>query len=252
MLLVHNKHTKAYAHKLGGKKDLYLEVNQPPRDILKQTDNKVIGIGGGSVIDTAKILANPKKCIAIPTTFSGASQTQWAVIWGKKKLTIKTPKPILQRYKDKIKLSKSVFQSTLFDCFSHAIESLWSKNATKESKGYSIQALNLLNKKRYIEAGIAGGNAITIAKTNIIHAISYPITLKYKIPHGTAIAMILPSVIKYLEYDIKISDYVKYTSPLPKIKIDAKFIAKEALKYKKIYDCPKKITSQEIEMILVE
>ena len=50
---------------------------------------KVTAIGGGAVIDTAKILAkNPIVCY--PTTAAGSTETSWSVYWdGSKKCSIK-------------------------------------------------------------------------------------------------------------------------------------------------------------------
>jgi len=84
-LIVHSKHTKYYAKWLSNKyRDVtFLEVTRPPtKGILKIKNNKdvVVGIGGGSVIDTAKIISKDRRCIAIPTTAAGASMTPYATV----------------------------------------------------------------------------------------------------------------------------------------------------------------------------
>ena len=276
-LIVHSKHTKEYA-KLVAKnyRDVeFLEVRRPPtNEVLKiKTDKDVIiGIGGGSVIDTAKVISKDKRVIAIPTTASGSAMTPYATVWEKnKKISVPTKKPILKNYEFPIKLPDKVLQSTIFDALSHAIESLWSKNATSESKKYSKKAIYLLNKnlkrknkniKEIITAGNYAGKAIAITKTNVIHATSYPITIKYNIDHGTACGMLLPYFVKYMDFKElpklfgfdttrELVEFLKQSFSPPKIKnLNIKLITNEAIKYKRIMDGPKEITKKDLEKIL--
>lgn len=276
-LIVHSKHTKEYA-KLVAKnyRDVeFLEVRRPPtNEVFKiKTDKDVIiGIGGGSVIDTAKIISKDKRVIAIPTTASGSAMTPYATVWEKnKKISVPTKKPILKNYEFPIKLPDKVLQSTIFDALSHAIESLWSKNATSESKKYSKKAIYLLNKnlkrknkniKEIITAGNYAGKAIAITKTNVIHATSYPITIKYNIDHGTACGMLLPYFVEYMNFKElpklfgfdttrELVEFLKQSFSPPKIKnLNIKLITNEAIKYKRIMDGPKEITKKDLEKIL--
>jgi len=275
VLIVHSKHTKSYAERASRsyKDARLLEVARPPRlDVLGIENDKdiVISVGGGSVIDTAKIISRDKRCIAIPTTAAGASMTPYATVWGKKKMSIYTKRPILKMdYNMPINLPHSVRQSTTFDALSHAIESLWSKKATSQSKKYSKKAIYLVN--RYfdnndinilINAGNLAGQAIAITKTNVVHATSYPITIKYGIDHGTACGMLLPYFIEYMGYKglpelfnlnstERLVSFLKKLFIPPKIKgFDAKSIAKLAIKYERMNQGPKKISQRSLEKIL--
>lgn len=272
-LIVHSKHTKAYAKLISKKyKDVkFLEVERPPtKKILKIKNDKdiVIGIGGGSTIDTAKIISGNKRCIAIPTTAAGACMTPYATVWGHEKISIPTKKPIVRMdYNISIVLPFKVLQSTIFDALSHAIESFWSKNATPESRKYSKKSIHLIKKYigknksllkredtyRIIIAGNLAGKAIAITKTNIVHAVSYPITIEYGVDHGTACGMMLPYLIEYMNFPTlprlfnlktnkELASMLKKSFIKPKIKkFDAGLIATKAMKYKKINDGPRKM-----------
>lgn len=275
-LIVHSRHTKDYAKLISKKyRDVsFLEVTKPPtEEIVKIKNNKdiVVGIGGGSVIDTAKIISKNKQCIAIPTTAAGASMTPYATIWGKRKISISTKKPILKiDYNMPKNLPINIIQSTVFDALSHAIESFWSKNASLQSKKYSKKAIYLINK--YLEeqkdinvlitAGNLAGQAIAIAKTNVVHAASYPITTEYGIDHGTACGMLLPYFVKYMDFKAlpelfnlnsteEVVILLKKIFIIQKIKnLDVKMIADKIIKYDKINDGPRKIDKKTLVNIL--
>lgn len=276
-LIVYSKHTRAYAKTISKKyKDpFFLEVSKSPtEEILKIKNDRdiVIGVGGGSVIDTAKIISRHKRCVAIPTTAAGAAMTPYATIWGRDKISIPTKKPILKMdYNLPINLSVRVRQSTTFDALSHAIESLWSKNANPRSRFYSKKAIFLINlylnnKKKNIKtlifAGNLAGQAIAVTKTNVVHATSYPITVEYGIDHGIACGMLLPYFVEYMDFKelSKLLDFdfteesvrlPRFSFVLPKIKnFDVKLIAKKAMDYERINDGPKKIGEKQLINIL--
>jgi len=269
-LIVHSRHTKKYALSVAKKySDVsFIEVKKPPtRSTLKIMHDKdiVVGIGGGSVIDTAKIISGKKRCVAIPTTAAGAAMTPYATVWGRKKASVSTGRPVVKIEKSFLKhLPAKVLRSTMSDALSHAIESFWSKNATSNSRRYSKRAFSLLN--RYIngrnaekniallvKAGNAAGQAIAITKTNVVHAISYPITINYHIDHGSACGMVLPYVIEYMDvrklpamFRLKstgqIVSLLRRFLASPSLKVfDVEKIASQAMRYDKINDGPRRV-----------
>ena len=280
-LIVHSKHTNDYAKWMSKKYKnvIFLEVAKPPRkEILRVKNDKdvVIGIGGGSVIDTAKIISKDKRCIAIPTTAAGASTTPYATVWGEEKISIPTKIPILKMDSDMSKnLSFRVRQSTTFDALSHAIESFWSKSATFQSKKYSKEAIFLIKKllkniknfnrddiNELITAGNFAGRAIAITKTNVVHAASYPITIEYGINHGTTCGMLLPYFVERMNFGglselfnldstEKLVSLLKKSFILPETKnFNVEMIADKIMKYDKINDGPKKIHKKSLVKIL--
>lgn len=192
----------------------------------------VIGVGGGSVLDMAKIInvlgcntGNPKDIItgrtqlqnkgiplvAVPTTAgSGAEATQFCVIYIDRKKYSFEHQYILPSYviiDPILTYSLPPYETAVsgFDALSQAIESYWANNATNESRIYAKKAINDVfplmekvvkkpdNKSRAIllRGANYAGKAINISKTTAPHAISYPLTTYFKIPHGHAVALTL-------------------------------------------------------------
>jgi hypothetical protein len=142
-------------------------------------DRFILAIGGGKVIDEAKIYAkkNNKICIAIPTTGAGATETTHAVVWGKTKTNIPTDKPITIAPPFEIKLSDITRRNTTFDILGHIVD-----------------YLNVCSDNELIEVGIYAGKLIEKHPTNLTHPASYPLTLK-GMPHGEAVGRVLKKCI---------------------------------------------------------
>lgn len=108
-------------------------------------------------------------------------------------------------------LPKPVAASTGLDALSQAIESYWSVGSTEESKVYAQNAITLcmehlvhavnegdsLSRRAMSEAAYLSGKAINISKTTASHAMSYPLTKHFGIPHGHAVALTLPELIRF-------------------------------------------------------
>jgi len=206
-LLVCSKSTRDF---LPGIKRVRIISSAPTKDILNEvgTEEDVIAIGGGAVIDTAKILSKtPIRCY--PTTAAGSSSTSWSVYWdGTKKCSLKRmlPGDIILNGLFVEDLPDEVVMSTTCDVVSHCLDSMSSKKATDESVGYCKEALDIIRNKKdnfdLINAGNIAGKAIEIAGTNLLHSLSYPLTGHYGISHGLALGYFLPKLSKYMGYNI--------------------------------------------------
>lgn len=192
----------------------------------------VIAVGGGSVIDIAKLInifsyqkftpekiINDKKnikkeglkLIAIPsTTGTGSEVTQFSVVYkDKKKYSVDheylTPTDFIIEPKLALSLPSYEMSCSAFDALSQATESFWSVNSSEESKSYSKKAIKLLIKSinpaiisrnlddiknLFLGANLAG-RAINLTRTTAPHAFSYPLTSRFGIPHGHAVAVLL-------------------------------------------------------------
>jgi len=260
-LIVHGNSTEKYAREMGGNL-LKIEGSPTKKMLGVKSDKEIIAIGGGSVIDAAKIIGigtKNNRIVGIPTTASGAVETSHAVYWeNHRKYSVQTPKPQVEIHRDFLKtLPKSIIRATSYDALSHAIESYYSKKATTNSKILALLAAKAITDQirsnypdieKLIMAGNVAGRAIEITGTNVVHAISYPITGFYGISHGLAVGLILPTVTKYFGREFQVPEY----------KIDIKedfdigLLAKEAMTYAQIHDAAKDVSEKQVMEILRE
>ncbi|MCK4480354.1 MAG: phosphonoacetaldehyde reductase, partial [Candidatus Lokiarchaeota archaeon] len=191
------------------------------------------------VLKQKKIKKKGVPLIRIPTTAgSGSEATHFAVVYiDKSKYSLgdsdyMQPEYVIVDPQFTESLPKNLTATSGLDAFTQAIESYWNINSTSESKNYSKKAIALImsniltafqnpsRDSRYNMAIAANlsGKAINITKTTACHAISYPITSYFKVPHGHAVALTLPSMIifnsRVSNEDVKDPrgvDYVKKT-----------------------------------------
>ena len=266
-----------------------LETLQSIKAELKGRYDVVIALGGGSVLDSAKFFAlhneiavnngsleivgeaRAMPLFACPSTAgTGSELTQWATIWDSKanikySLSHKCLYPQIAFYDITLLLSLPLDLSihTTLDSLSHAVESIWNKNANPISTQYAKAAIELilenlpllyemltLGSKQNLEAtnstaisaegfldnfkgcvdlsarsylkgsaeakkansrkSVKETTQIRILRKNLAlacmqsalsfsntqtalaHAISYPITMRFGVPHGLACSFTLP------------------------------------------------------------
>lgn len=222
-----------------------VEAVDATAELLKPHDlDCLIGLGGGSCLDTAKALARvlPQPegttlsghfrealkfkagrtlpIITVPTTAgTGAEVTPFATIWDlreRKKYSLTGEdlfpvKAVLDPVLT-LRLPESLTISTGLDAISHALESIWNKNASPVSIGLATQSLKLslkalpeLKKDPHVlatraammNASLLAGMAISQTRTALAHSISYPLTIRYGLPHGIACSFALPELLNY-------------------------------------------------------
>lgn len=190
----------------------------------------IIAVGGGSVMDMAKLIRffccykgditgkSFKKegllfpLIALPTTAgTGAEATHFAVVYKEKVKYSAEHDDMLPDYAIVYPPftygnSKYLTACTGFDALAQAIEAFWNLNATEESDVYAEKAIRILwpNLPKVVnnpaedlrdivsEGSYWAGRAINITKTTAPHAFSYPFTTHYGYPHGHAVALTFP------------------------------------------------------------
>ncbi len=206
------------------------DVQKGVQELQKTNSEIIIAVGGGSVLDMAKLIRffnsyNGQPTIsnyiknndllslfAIPTTSgTGAEATKFAVCYFDGTKYSVEHDDILPDYAlvyppFTYNNPKYLTACTAFDALAQSIESFWSVNATQESEEFSLKAFNLLKNnilkvvnnptKESRNAMAIGsywaGRAINIAKTTAPHAFSYQFTSKCGYPHGHAVALTFP------------------------------------------------------------
>lgn len=177
--------------------------------------SRVISTGGGSTIDVGKYVAWKLnlKHTAIPTTAgTGSEVSKYAVfIHNGKKLSFEDDKLIPDNFVLNPEFVTSLpIRETLssgLDAFCQAIEGYWTKPSDRVVAGFTKQVValvrdsldismrhpyNILPRFNMLLAANYSGRIINFTRTSICHAISYPLTIDYKIPHGIACALTLP------------------------------------------------------------
>ncbi|MCB0307879.1 MAG: iron-containing alcohol dehydrogenase [Bdellovibrionales bacterium] len=157
--------------------------------------------------------------IAIPTTFgTGSESTQFATFYrNQQKQSMDHPSlmpsiAILDSHWT-THLKGITFSSVLMDAFVQAIESYWSANATDESLYFATQAIlafafffenedclnpSIQQRMALLLGSNASGRAIQLTKTTACHALSYPMTAHFGVPHGIAVFLTMPGLFHFI------------------------------------------------------
>lgn len=230
--------------------------------------------GGGSTIDVGKWLAAKYKLkhTAIPTTAgTGSEVTKYCVLTvdGKKTtFDLKEPDSYILDPHLVVTLPELHTLSSGLDALCQAVEAFWSTNGTPESKNYAAIAIELaltnlrksmqdpnneIYRMNMLMAANFSGRAINITRTNVCHAISYPLTELYGIPHGIACAMSLRyfakkiNILPNIDWDMIFVPFI-----FPKYDIDREAIADIVIKSEKLKSYPQKITKLDIIQSLLQ
>ena len=161
------------------------------------------------------VAALPIYCL--PTTAgTGAEVTHFATIWDmkrRKKLSLDDPwlYPKVAFLEPELTLSLPESQTRWggLDAISHALESLWNRRASpvslawaREGLALALEALpqvlaapdNLGARARLQQSSLLAGLAISQNKTALAHAVSYPLTVRFGVPHGLACSFTLTAL----------------------------------------------------------
>ena len=165
---------------------------------------------GKIVLNQDLIKARGLPFVAIPTTAgTGSEATHFAVVYIDDVKYSLAHDYILPDYAivDSLlthNVPSPIIASCSMDALTQAVESYWSVGSTEESKAYASRAIRMIlsvvksvhgedhaAKETMAEAAYLSGKAINITKTTAAHAISYPITTHFDVPHGHAVALLL-------------------------------------------------------------
>lgn len=200
----------------------------------------VVAIGGGSVLDMAKILSVlvgsdstvqelfdgkfPKnratRLYMVPTTSgTGAEATPNSILYRpalKLKVGIVCPLFVADRIildpELTLGLPPAATASTGMDALCHAVECLVSNKANPLSDMLAVEAsrrifanlrvchrdgANVEARSQMLLASFYAGICIACSGTNIVHALSYPLGGRYRVPHGVSNAALLATAMAF-------------------------------------------------------
>ncbi|HJR91183.1 MAG TPA: phosphonoacetaldehyde reductase [Acidimicrobiia bacterium] len=219
------------------------EVEEAVSTYRGRNPGLIVAVGGGTVIDTAKLMALALgsgwapaalldedtrhlpaiELVAVPTTAgSGAERTHFAVVYAggtKHSVAAESIRPVAALVDPTLthSMSSQLTASSGFDAFAHAMESLWSINSTPESRALSEEALGLVwdhlaravtrpepDVRRQMALGSTqAGAAIDITRSTAPHALAYHLTSRHGLAHGHAVSLTLGA---FLEYNAGVTD----------------------------------------------
>lgn len=209
------------------------------RSMLPPHLDAYIAVGGGTVIDTTKLLrgldGELPPFLAIPTTAgTGAETTRFAVYYDHgKKMSADDVRylPTDQLLIPEFTATQTAYQraSTEFDAYAQAVESLWAVGATDESRSYAQKALDLMAAGEQMLGSYWAGRAIDISRTTAAHALSYYMTATYGIPHGHAVYMMFP-------YVCMANGHTEFIKKVPELQSLRDFAAERNLDWNQLVD----------------
>jgi alcohol dehydrogenase class IV len=199
----------------------------------------IIGIGGGSPLDAAKMIAVWAKCeapiedvsgaerlplVLIPTTIgTGSEVTKYSVLTDEKthsKINVAAdllfPDLAVLDGKYCLGLPISVARNTALDALSHCIEGILSKNASSISDLFAKEGIRIISSKfsvlmdgkisaedyeQLLYASTLAGFVIAQTGTCAVHAAGYALTSDKNIDHGRANALLLVDVLRRFPSD---------------------------------------------------
>ena len=191
------------------------EVPSARVDVPREADG-ILGIGGGSAIDTAKYASaqSGKPVVHVPTTYSGA---EWTTFYG-----IRSPDrrmkgggagadPVAIVYDVALteSLPRDVTAGTSLNALAHCAEALYVNGHTAEGDeqalaGARLIALALPNvlrdntqRRELLEGAAHAGHALGLVGLALGHAMAQALGGTYGIPHGAMNALCLPPALEF-------------------------------------------------------
>lgn len=218
----------------------YDQVERGLNVYLESGCDAILALGGGSAMDCAKVIAarvtnkksikrlaglfrvwrTPAPLFVIPTTSGTGSEVTVAAVVSEPETHHKTPLmdpklvPLMAALDANllVGLPAKITAYTGIDALTHAIEAYISRNATTETKAYSVAAIKLIfqylpraveegsdiqARQKMAMASYYAGLAFTKASLGYVHAFAHNLGAKYGLPHGMANGLALLPVLRF-------------------------------------------------------
>lgn len=208
----------------------WVQVTELIRLVDRSDPDVVVGLGGGAVLDTAKLgrlLADPEpsrrnpklrkrpaRLVLLPTTAgSGAEMTRFAEVPGRRPLDhpalLADVAVVDPRLTDSC--PPAVTYPAAFDALAHALESFWSTGSTPASRALSWQAAGDLaevlrgpldapsprQRNRLAGAATRAGRALDTTRTGAVPAYAGWLATQRQVPRGLAGLLTLTWLLPY-------------------------------------------------------
>lgn len=161
----------------------------------------------------------PMRTIAVPTTAgTGSEVTPFVVFWDhetKQKYSfahdLLYPAVALVDPELTSSMPPHVTACTGMDAFTQACEAYWNVHHNPTSDAFALEAVRLIEptlpaavadgsdvhaRHDMMLGSLTAGKAFSNTRTAACHSISYPMTLHYAVPHGQAVGVTLPEVLR--------------------------------------------------------
>lgn len=175
-------------------------------------------------------LNHPLPVFAVPTTAGSAAEVSKSFVitseFSRKKIICFNDKVLpVETFIDPLLMTTMpdiVTLSSGLDAFTHAVESLISSKANMFSDTLSKEAIKLIIKnlpesydnpeniearQNMAYAEYIAGLAYSNSGLGLCHSLAHAVAAKYEIPHGVALAISLPAILKYNMYSSSASKY---------------------------------------------
>jgi len=206
-------------------------VAEGVRAFLAFRPDAILAVGGGSAIDSAKLVrefarkidaaaAEAAALIAVPTTSgTGSELTSFAILTDeqqKKKISLAGDDILPEEAILSVPLVASVpatlVADTGMDVMTHAIEAMASERANDFSDALAEKALDLLGryllrsysdasdleaKEKMQSASSLAGAAFNASSLGLNHGMAHALGGRFHLPHGRTCSLLLPHVIAY-------------------------------------------------------
>jgi maleylacetate reductase len=181
----------------------------------------LVGLGGGSAIDTAKAVSAQSglPLVAVPTTYAGA---EWTPYFGMRDEArrLKTggggaaTVAIVYEPRLTLDLPRDETVGTALNALAHCAEALYVKGRNAEGDVEALAGAALIDRAlpevvahaadldartELLEGAMHGGKALSLTGLALAHAIAQVLGGRYGLPHGAMNALSLPPVLRFNE-----------------------------------------------------
>ena len=179
----------------------------------------IVGIGGGSAIDTAKAASalSGLPLVSVPTTYSGA---EWTTSFGVRSPDRRMqgggagahPTGIVYDVDLTLTLSRDVTAGTALNALAHTAEALYVQGRSDEGDAEALAGAPLIAtslprvladgadrdaRTALLTGAMHAGHALGIAGLGLAHAMAQAVGGRYGLPHGAMNAICLPPALEF-------------------------------------------------------